>query len=641
MINYIINESAVSALPSISKKHKDTVEFIAIMQEADRPNRNGRIYFKKVLEEALNSPYVQERLRTKSFYVEAGHPTDTSVQRQMTIDQRNIAAIVNEFFWEGNLLKARLETANTAVGRDMKGLIEQGSRVAFSLRAQGNVHRDEQLGATVVESPIQIASYDWVVNPSHDKAFLESICEATMGCLFNRGTNEMALVEAARLFDEGSLISLSESVTTKKVIDYAKTYGQKLKPVSETYFYDPKDTLRVDGKFAILENADVQKKVILEEYLLKEIRSRIVNLGESKVENNNGLDTEEAKYILEAFIASSELNKDEKNFLNESETLNEGMMENIRWKLLKFSLGFLKEDYLNKVLSEYYSDKDGKPTEKEREILRMKKGEKVKILKGLVDRISQEEKDKILKSSKVKSLDKLAKSSGAAAIIGGTSAIVGSASYKNIDSDNSKALNKYGQDYKQTIKDVKQQSVELAGSAFEKLENIKIEYGEKYLDAPMSKQFQTSAEWLREMPTALSVNRIDVRIADLKNNIIELQPKIPGRELEAVDQIALDNLKKELVQMNSLKADVIDYNKAMEKTIAAIDGKSDVINSVPNPSLTSTAVPEGAILAGIGLLIAAIIGVTAAGLTLARQVKLDRQSLLANLKGVSPKGGEK
>jgi hypothetical protein len=42
----------------------------------------------------------------------------------------------------------------------MKGLIEQGSRVAFSLRAQGNVHRDAQLNATIVESPIQIATYD-------------------------------------------------------------------------------------------------------------------------------------------------------------------------------------------------------------------------------------------------------------------------------------------------------------------------------------------------------------------------------------------------------------------------------------------------------------------------------------------------
>jgi hypothetical protein len=315
MINYIINESAYSASPTISKVDKDSVEFVAVMQEADRPNRNGRIYYKKVLEEALNSPFVRERLATKSFYVEAGHPSDTSVQRQMTIDQRNIAAIVKEFWWEGNLLKARLETARTAVGRDMKGLIEQGSRVAFSLRAQGNVHRDEQLGATVVESPIQIASYDWVVNPSHDKAFLESICEATMGCLFNRGTNEMALVEAVKLFEEGSLIALTEAVSVK-TIDYAQHYGKKVKTINETYFYDPKDNVRVDGKFAILENAGVQKKVILEDFILKELRHRIANLGKAKPLENSEIHAHASKMV-----------KDGKMDVNDKDWYEKGMKD--------------------------------------------------------------------------------------------------------------------------------------------------------------------------------------------------------------------------------------------------------------------------------------------------------------------------
>jgi hypothetical protein len=279
MYNFLISESAYSAAPVISKRNPNTVEFIAVMQEADRPNRNGRIYYKTVLEQALKSPYVQERLNTKTFYCEAGHPSDTSVQRQMTIDQRNIAAIVKEFWWEGNLLKARLETADTAIGRDMKGLIEQGSRVAFSLRAQGNVHRDETVGATIVEAPIQIATYDWVVNPSHDKAFLESICEATMGCLFNKGTNEMALVESTKLYEEGSLTPLTE-VVQPTVIDYAKNYHKKIKSLSEAYVFSEEDQLSVNGKFAILNNPkeNVTKKVVLEDYVLKDVRHRIKKL---------------------------------------------------------------------------------------------------------------------------------------------------------------------------------------------------------------------------------------------------------------------------------------------------------------------------------------------------------------------------
>lgn len=282
MENFLIRESAFAAAPVVAAKNRDTIKFVAVMQEANVPNRNGRIYRKEVLEQALQSPYVQERLRTRSFYVEAGHPTDTSVQRQMTIDQRNICAIVEEFWWEGNLLKAKLETANTAVGRDMKGLIEQGSKVAFSLRAQGNVHHDARLGATIVEAPIQIATYDWVVNPSHDKAFLESICEATMVSLF-RGKHQTALMESAKLYEEGSIMPLKEVAGITPTVDYAKNFWKKVKPVEEAYVYNPDDKMVVEGKFAILTNGTETKKVVLEDYLLKDLRYKLANLGEAEM----------------------------------------------------------------------------------------------------------------------------------------------------------------------------------------------------------------------------------------------------------------------------------------------------------------------------------------------------------------------
>jgi hypothetical protein len=281
--NFLISESAFSANPVISKKNENTVEFIAVLQEADRPNRNGRIYPKTVLEQALQAPYVQERLKTNSFYSECGHPMDSSVQRQMTIDQTRIACLIKEFWWEGNLLKARIETANTAIGRDMKGLIEQGSKVAFSLRAQGNVHHDPMLNATVVESPVQIATYDWVVNPSHDKAFLESICEETTCGLFGTNkVNNLVLAESVSLFENGSLVPLNE-VTQPVVKDYAKNYYLKVKPLTEAYLYNKGDKLVKAEKIATVVNENVTKKVVLEDFLLKDIRHRLARLTEEEL----------------------------------------------------------------------------------------------------------------------------------------------------------------------------------------------------------------------------------------------------------------------------------------------------------------------------------------------------------------------
>lgn len=282
MFNFVINESAVTSPASISNRSTDTVEFIAVLQEADRPNRNGRVYSKAVLEQALASPYVQERIRTKTFYCECNHPAEASVQRQMTIDQRNIACIIKEFWWEGNLLKGKVETCNTAIGRDMKGLVEQGCRVAFSLRAQGNVHQDPATGLTIVESPIQICTYDWVVNPSHDKAFLETICEDTYNSLTyakRYQSKEMALCEAANIFDNGELIAINEE-NINEVEDYSKTFFKKIKKLDEMYVYSSDDEImNIDESVVYLSSEGKTKKVVLEDYLVKDIRNMIENIG--------------------------------------------------------------------------------------------------------------------------------------------------------------------------------------------------------------------------------------------------------------------------------------------------------------------------------------------------------------------------
>lgn len=70
MNNFLINESASYSNVNIQKKNENTVEFITILQEADSLNRNGRIYKKSVLENGINSPYIKERLATKSLYSE-------------------------------------------------------------------------------------------------------------------------------------------------------------------------------------------------------------------------------------------------------------------------------------------------------------------------------------------------------------------------------------------------------------------------------------------------------------------------------------------------------------------------------------------------------------------------------------------
>jgi hypothetical protein len=300
MKNVIINESAFVSDVNVTKKDLDTIEFITVLQEADRPNRNNRIYPKHVLEEGLASSYVQERLRTKSLLSEMGHPLDNSVQRQMTIDWNNAGCIIKEFWWEGNLLKGRCETCNTAKGRDLKGLIEQGVRIAFSLRAQGNVAKDEATGLTMVKSPLQIVTYDVVVNPSHSVAFLEKICEETIRSLYgtNRaGINATVLNEAANIYQNGLLIETDGSDTVVVNEDYTRNYNTQMKRLSEMYIPEKNEKLvSMDKDITIVECCKTcgdkcecgddchcektVKKVRTEDFLVKNIRSVISSLGE-------------------------------------------------------------------------------------------------------------------------------------------------------------------------------------------------------------------------------------------------------------------------------------------------------------------------------------------------------------------------
>lgn len=169
---YLITEAATTGIsPRIVHDSEVTTKFVAEIQEAEAPNRNGRIYSKEALDSAIRHYSIQEKLKNKALVCEAGHPLSDDPRRQMYIDQTNISHIITDIWWEGNRLMAKIETANTRVGRDMQGLIRQGSKVAFSMRGMSdNVKKDGQY--TRVGSPLMITCWDWVILPSHPNSYM-------------------------------------------------------------------------------------------------------------------------------------------------------------------------------------------------------------------------------------------------------------------------------------------------------------------------------------------------------------------------------------------------------------------------------------------------------------------------------------
>jgi len=279
-MQYIIYESAMTPEISNIKKLAGVVEFTTVLQEADAKNRNGRIYPKAVIDAAIHAPLVNEKMRTHTWFGECGHPFSTEISRQTNVVMTNAAFRIDEVWWEGNLLKGRCQTLNTALGRDMAGLIEQGSQLSFSMRGQGNVARDPARDALVVQSPLALITFDWVWIPSHDVAYMDKISEETHNTMFNYNSysnKQMALTESLNLYENGAMIEMEKDIIKEKPMkDYYVNYNKSFKTLAETYVFDANDKVKeMTDKYVILESTDCLKKVARNDYLLKSIRSGI------------------------------------------------------------------------------------------------------------------------------------------------------------------------------------------------------------------------------------------------------------------------------------------------------------------------------------------------------------------------------
>lgn len=182
-VGYLFHESTMSEseIRSIEHKKNGVVKMVCVLQEANLPNRNGRIYPKNVIQKALGAAFIVEKLGTNSLLGEAGHPANADVQRQVNIDQDNATHLIKKFSWDAqdsNILLGEVESAYTSKGRDWAGLIRENGMVpSFSMRGLGDVTKSPS-GQVTVKDPLRIVTYDSVNFPSHTKAYMRNIVEA-------------------------------------------------------------------------------------------------------------------------------------------------------------------------------------------------------------------------------------------------------------------------------------------------------------------------------------------------------------------------------------------------------------------------------------------------------------------------------
>ena len=139
-----------------------------IFMQAEKKNRNGRVYPKQILFDAVEK-YVIEQVNNGRAVGELDHPEGP----QINLDK--VSHKITELRFDGDNVVGKAQILNTPMGKIVEGLIEGGVKLGVSSRGMGTVENKQD--ATYVNDDYILATVDIVQDPSAQGAFVDGIME--------------------------------------------------------------------------------------------------------------------------------------------------------------------------------------------------------------------------------------------------------------------------------------------------------------------------------------------------------------------------------------------------------------------------------------------------------------------------------
>jgi len=139
-----------------------------VFMQANKKNRNGRVYEKKVLEGAVNK-YIEEQVKTGRAVGELNHPDGP------TINLDKVSHKITDLRWEGNDVVGKASILQTPMGKIVEGLLEGGVKLGVSSRGMGTLVNKS--GVQHVGGDFMLSTVDIVQDPSAPEAFVNGIME--------------------------------------------------------------------------------------------------------------------------------------------------------------------------------------------------------------------------------------------------------------------------------------------------------------------------------------------------------------------------------------------------------------------------------------------------------------------------------
>jgi hypothetical protein len=190
-----------------------------IYMQSEKPNRNGRVYRRPVLENEVNR--YQSLITEKRALGELGHPPNP----QINLDK--VSHLITSLRFEGNDVVGRAKLLDTPMGKIAKNFIEEGVRLGVSSRGLGSL-KEGKNGVMEVQSDFHLATVDIVADPSAPDAFVQGIYESAEW-LYVEGKGYV-MADARKNLDEAiKQTKYDKALREKKLLEAFNSFFKAIK----------------------------------------------------------------------------------------------------------------------------------------------------------------------------------------------------------------------------------------------------------------------------------------------------------------------------------------------------------------------------------------------------------------------------
>jgi hypothetical protein len=158
------------------RENNGRIVLTGLLQCADTPNGNGRIYPRTILEREVNR--YKKVIEQNRALGELDHPPEKDWERDDPLSVRldRASHIIRNIQMKGNEVRGEVQVLSTPAGKILEALLNDGVLLGISSRGFGSVEHNGQ--HSIVQEDIEISCWDMVWMPSTSNAFMEALNES-------------------------------------------------------------------------------------------------------------------------------------------------------------------------------------------------------------------------------------------------------------------------------------------------------------------------------------------------------------------------------------------------------------------------------------------------------------------------------